>query len=65
MLGREQNELSTGWRRTNLWCMIFIDRERQGVIEQTKARSWAAKVSQNRNSVAMHAAIERRRAGAE
>jgi hypothetical protein len=51
--------------RPNLWCMIFIDRERHGVIEQTKARSWAAKMSQNRNSVAMHAAIERRRAGAE
>jgi hypothetical protein len=45
--------------------MIFIDRERHGIIEQTKGSSWAAKMSQNRNRVAMHAAIERRRAGAE
>jgi hypothetical protein len=49
----------------HLWCMIFIDRERHGVIEQTEARSWAAKMSPNGNSAAMHAAIERRRAGAE
>jgi hypothetical protein len=42
--------------RPNLWCMIFIDRERHGVIEQTEA---------NGNSAAMHAAIEPRRAGAE
>src|SRR5215475_1791870 len=47
------------------WCMIFIDRERHGVIEQTEARSWAAKMSPNGNSAAMHAAIEPRRAGAE
>jgi hypothetical protein len=45
--------------------MIFIDREGHGGIGQTEARSWAAKMSQNGNSVAMHAAIERRRAGAE
>ena len=51
--------------RPNLWCMIFIDRERHGVIEQTEARSWAAKMSPNGNSAAMHAAIEPRRAGAE
>jgi hypothetical protein len=51
--------------RPNLWCMIFIDRERHGVIEQTGARSWAAKMSPNGNGAAMHAAIEPRRAGAE
>jgi hypothetical protein len=51
--------------RPNLWCMIFIDRERHGVVEQTEARSWAAKMSPNGNSAAMHAAIEPRRAGAE
>ena len=51
--------------RPNLWCMIFIDRERHGVIEPTEARSWAAKMSPNGNSAAMHAAIEPRRAGAE
>jgi hypothetical protein len=51
--------------RPNLWCMIFIDCERHGVIEQTEARSWAAKMSPNGNSAAMHAAIEPRRAGAE
>jgi hypothetical protein len=45
--------------------MIFIDRERHGFIEQTEARSWAAKMSPNGNSAAMHAAIEPRRAGAE
>jgi len=51
--------------RPNLWCMIFIDCERHGVIEQTEARSWAAKMSPKGNSAAMHAAIEPRRAGAE
>src|SRR5438477_2815555 len=51
--------------RPNLWCMIFIDRERHGVIEQTEARSWAAKMSPNGISAAMHAAIEPRRAGGE
>ena len=51
--------------RPNLWCMIFIDRECHGVIEKTEARSWAAKMSPNGNSAAMHAAIEPRRAGAE
>ena len=51
--------------RPNLWCMIFIDRERHGVIEQTEARPWADEDESNGNSAAMHAAIEPRRAGAE
>ena len=33
-----------------IFSMIFIDRERHGVIEQTEARSWAAKMSPNGNS---------------
>jgi hypothetical protein len=53
------------FRSENLWCMIFIDRERHGVIEQTGARSWNAKMSSNGNSAAMRAAKEPRRAGAE
>jgi hypothetical protein len=49
--------------RPNLWCMIFIDREGHGVIEQTGACSWAAKMSLG--IVPPNAAIEPRRAGAE
>jgi hypothetical protein len=39
--------------RPNPWCMILIDREGHGVIEQTEARLWAAKMSPNWNSAAM------------
>src|SRR5215510_9111137 len=58
----KESDMLTGPR---IFSMIFIDRERHGVIEQTEARSWAAKMSPNGNRAAMHAAIGPRRAGAE